>query len=65
MPSPRRKKNEQTIDFEDNAQRYLITKNDLSSHDGRRNKGPAYFQFRLKSSGFHIGLWKPSKEHFT
>ncbi len=45
MPSPRRKKNEQTIDFEDNAQRYLITENDLSSHDGRRNKGPAYFQF--------------------
>ncbi len=23
------------------------------------------FKFRLKSSGFHNGLGKPSKEHFT
>ncbi|SMG28531.1 hypothetical protein SAMN03080602_01954 [Arenibacter troitsensis] len=28
-------------------------------------KGPAYFQFRLKSSGFHTGRGKPSIEHFT
>ena len=28
-------------------------------------KGPAYFQFRLKSSGFHIGRRKASIEHFT
>jgi len=28
-------------------------------------KGLAYFQFRIKSSGFHIGRWKASIEHFT
>ncbi|PXX29208.1 hypothetical protein C7972_104353 [Arenibacter sp. ARW7G5Y1] len=34
MPSPRRKKNDQTIDLEGNAQSYLITENDLSPHKG-------------------------------
>ncbi|PXX29633.1 hypothetical protein C7972_1032 [Arenibacter sp. ARW7G5Y1] len=56
MPSPRRKKNDLTIDLEDNAQRFLITENDFSHMRVDGTKGPAYFQFRLKSSSFHIGF---------
>ncbi|WP_178347052.1 hypothetical protein [Arenibacter palladensis] len=43
MSSPRRKKNDRTIDLQNNAQRYLITENDLSSHEGRRNERTGLF----------------------
>ncbi|WP_139827126.1 hypothetical protein [Arenibacter troitsensis] len=64
-PSPRRKKNDGTIDLEDNVQRYRIRHYDLLVLCGLTNNGTAYFQFRLKSSGFHTGRGKPSIGHFT
>ena len=65
MTSPPRKKTDPTTNFKGNLWWYSIKNNDLSTLLDKCNKGTAYFQFRLKSSGFRIGWRKPSIEHFT
>ena len=53
MTFPLRKEINQSTDFEDNVLRYVVKDQIFLCAVRLKQRKPAYFQFRSKSSGFH------------